>query len=328
VAKIIADAIGIPHDSISDPSNLVNAAIRKAKKDPALMKNKAILQNMLQIAKEVGIKYSDTAFDVNESTLNGGKVTHEVTVDHHGSNQQVPLYTKTYKVSAKSDEDASNQIKKLVGGRNHRVKSLQQKVAESEVIRKGADGRTMISAALLIGKAREFAKKDHDPKKHGNKLIVTPEHKAMARKHLMGESFEVNELNTNTLKTYSALAKKHAVKLAASGSKAKNPETANAKLNKAGKRLDGAAKADKKAFGNEWKKRIGMSEEVAFDTATNTKQERQTGEKPIILKDLLAKLRKAGPDNSDLNNDGIDDHVEMLQKRSAKKMQVAGVQDA
>lgn len=69
VAKIIADAVGIPHDAVSTPENLVSAAIRKAKKDPALMKNKDILTNMLQIAREVGIKYSDSTFEpkVNES---------------------------------------------------------------------------------------------------------------------------------------------------------------------------------------------------------------------------------------------------------------------
>ena len=64
IAKLIADAVGIPHDPLSTPENLVNAAIRKARKDPALMRNKAVLANMLEIAKSVGIKFNDTTFEV------------------------------------------------------------------------------------------------------------------------------------------------------------------------------------------------------------------------------------------------------------------------
>lgn len=66
IAKLIADAVGIPHDPLSTPENLVNAAIRKARKDPALMRNKAVLANMLEIAKSVGIKFSDSTFEVKE----------------------------------------------------------------------------------------------------------------------------------------------------------------------------------------------------------------------------------------------------------------------
>jgi uncharacterized protein YlxP (DUF503 family) len=57
----------VQHDSASTPENLVNQAIAKARKDPALMRNKAILQNMLQIAKEVGIKFNTSVFSVDES---------------------------------------------------------------------------------------------------------------------------------------------------------------------------------------------------------------------------------------------------------------------
>lgn len=71
IAKIIADAVGIPHDPASTPENLVNAAIKKAKKDPQLMRNKVVLTNMLQIAKSVGIRFSDTTFEpVQEAVLN------------------------------------------------------------------------------------------------------------------------------------------------------------------------------------------------------------------------------------------------------------------
>jgi hypothetical protein len=68
VAKIIADTVGVLHDVVSSPDNLVNAAIRKAQKNPALMKNKEVLQSMIKIARDVGIKVSPSAFDeVKES---------------------------------------------------------------------------------------------------------------------------------------------------------------------------------------------------------------------------------------------------------------------
>jgi len=46
---------------------------------------------------------------------------YHVTVDHHGANRDVPLYTRTYPVHAKSEHEAIGTIHKLVGGRNHRV---------------------------------------------------------------------------------------------------------------------------------------------------------------------------------------------------------------
>lgn len=69
IAKMIADACGVPHDVVSTPENLVAQSIRKAKKDPAMMRNKEVISNMLEIAKSVGIKFGDTTFEpkVNES---------------------------------------------------------------------------------------------------------------------------------------------------------------------------------------------------------------------------------------------------------------------
>lgn len=45
----------------------------------------------------------------------------KVTVDHHGSNQDVSLYTKTYPVHAPNEKEAISNIKSLVGGRNHKA---------------------------------------------------------------------------------------------------------------------------------------------------------------------------------------------------------------
>lgn len=63
VAKIIADAVGVSYDVVSAPDNLVNQAIKKALKDPMMMRNKEILHNMIKIAREVGIKVSPSVFD-------------------------------------------------------------------------------------------------------------------------------------------------------------------------------------------------------------------------------------------------------------------------
>jgi hypothetical protein len=62
IAKIIADACGVKHDVISSPENLVAKSIMAAKKNPALMRNKEILQNMLNVAREAGIKFNDATF--------------------------------------------------------------------------------------------------------------------------------------------------------------------------------------------------------------------------------------------------------------------------
>jgi tetratricopeptide (TPR) repeat protein len=56
-----------------------------------------------------------------ESDGRGNK--YHVTVDHHGANQDVPLYTKTYPVYGPDEQTAINTVKKLVGGRNHRIES-------------------------------------------------------------------------------------------------------------------------------------------------------------------------------------------------------------
>ena len=63
-----------------------------------------------------------------------GEKKYRVTVDHHGSNKDVPLYTKTYPVRAKSEHEAIGTIRKLVGGRNHRIEhNVDEGVAEEHV---------------------------------------------------------------------------------------------------------------------------------------------------------------------------------------------------
>jgi hypothetical protein len=63
VAMIIADACGLSHDGVTNAESLVNQAIRKAAKNPTMLKNKELVQNMLKIATDVGIKYNPSIFD-------------------------------------------------------------------------------------------------------------------------------------------------------------------------------------------------------------------------------------------------------------------------
>lgn len=314
VAKIIADAVGIPHDAISTPENLVNAAIVKAKKDPALMKNKAILQNMLQIAKEVGIKYSDKAFDVNEAEA--PLKHHSVMVSYHKKSDPHRRFEARFKTTHNSDkketekrahaafaekgrvvynmvhEDVS-ESDKSVENKEHEHWSPTGKVgthlqtgvkgkeyahykggkATGNIKWKYEDGKEVhesVEEAVekpnkdMTGTNCTKCKKDkyQERSQHDDmdgKVTCSCGHRVSRWKNYTekNESVELEELSVNTLKTYSQLAKKHATHLAAQGAKAKTPETAYKKMDKASDRLEGAAKADKKAFAADWKKRIG-----------------------------------------------------------------------
>lgn len=118
IAKLIADAVGIPHDPLSTPENLVNAAIRKARKDPALMRNKAVLANMLEIAKSVGIKFSDSTFEVKKEVDEGvnhsdlAKLAHDsyVQATRQGNGTMAAEYLKQH---VKHKEAAAKEKKNV-----------------------------------------------------------------------------------------------------------------------------------------------------------------------------------------------------------------------
>jgi len=61
-----------------------------------------------------------------DCALNGEKCNYEVTYDIYGSNRDTPLYTKTRKIKASSEKEAEAIMRKLVGGSNYRVKSLEE----------------------------------------------------------------------------------------------------------------------------------------------------------------------------------------------------------
>lgn len=66
IARMIADAVGVSHENMVSPEQLIMTAMRAAAKNPALVRNKDILQNMLDIAKSVGINVQKSVFDRKE----------------------------------------------------------------------------------------------------------------------------------------------------------------------------------------------------------------------------------------------------------------------
>lgn len=51
---------------------------------------------------------------------------YKVSYDFYGSNRDVPLYSKSHNVSAKSPDEAVSTLKKLVGGRNHKAEEIHE----------------------------------------------------------------------------------------------------------------------------------------------------------------------------------------------------------
>lgn len=251
VAKIIADAVGVPYDVVSSPDNLVNAAIRKAKKDPVLMKNKALLVNMLQIAKEVGIKFTDNSFEVSEATVDRSPMFKDAV------NKDKILSLKNLIAIAKEKGDKSKaqtlelELKKLqeetihVGYRNSKGDWIKTSTHNN------------YTDAKKASEELEKSGKKGVQHRYDNGNSIDPGMRKLAH-----ESVEpIEELSSNTLKTYSQLAKANANKLIGSATKTKSIDKAHAKLDKAGKRLDSAVKADKKVFKKEWERKVGITKE-------------------------------------------------------------------
>lgn len=81
--------------------------------------------------KKQGVSESADRKPTEKSDPRGIKF--KVTADQYGSNREVPLYTKTYTVYANSEKEAIDNVKSLVGGRNHRI---EQNVKEAKGLKK------------------------------------------------------------------------------------------------------------------------------------------------------------------------------------------------
>lgn len=59
-----------------------------------------------------------------QGVAEGSEQKFKVSYEIHGSNKEKPLYTNTRTVTARSEKEAIDTIRKLVGGRNHRVEKV------------------------------------------------------------------------------------------------------------------------------------------------------------------------------------------------------------
>lgn len=220
IAKIIADACGVPHDVVSTPENLVSQAIQKAKKDSTMMKNKTMLGNMLQIAKDVGIKFSDTTF-MNES---GPSATYQKTpLAQAGSNR----------TTHDSEHEFMKHAKELHG-------DITKKNHEHHIAFHNKSGGQ-------IGFATQ--------KSHSDKNLTYVLHSKP-----ITESAVLDELNRSTLASYSDKAKTSASDLMKQGSKSKSDKVSYKKFSQARDRFSNVAKADKKISDKDFNKKIGVDE--------------------------------------------------------------------
>jgi hypothetical protein len=179
IAKMIADAVGIPYDVVSSPDNLVNAAVRKAAKDPALLKNKAIIQNMLTIADSVGIKVMKSVFD---KEMSESRSHEEIAADEYHN------YAAAVK---KGDSFKAKTLKaKIDFHRKKMVKPVQESKPYPTVSTKG---KKLVSAGEVMAHAKKLA---------GEGKKATLSHMRQAREELMKEGFEVANLTLKDLKSF------------------------------------------------------------------------------------------------------------------------------
>lgn len=96
-----------------------------------------------------------------QGVAEGSEQKFKVSYEIHGSNKEKPLYTNTRTVTARSEKEAIDTIRKLVGGRNHRVEKV---VDEAGPFSYGAKKPRKGSVADLAAKKRK-------EQEHGKKAI-------------------------------------------------------------------------------------------------------------------------------------------------------------
>ena len=224
IAKLIADAVGIPHDPLSTPENLVNAAIRKAKKDPQLMRNKAVLANMLAIAHSVGIRFTDSTFEVpkevdeevlNEDPLNAWKnrmksvgAVHYVSGKHPSGSTASKLHAykivdgKKVKVGAFDQvgrrgikEDTLEENKTAAYSHHHAMYLKYLKSGNGAMAKHHADIRDSLKEDTLEELDIETVKR------YSEKVKTAPAKSIhQAFKHFQGKERAVDRIHTDELK--------------------------------------------------------------------------------------------------------------------------------
>ena len=88
-------------------------------------KTKVVARTIDNVDSKTGKFYGTRTIMTKESSTPKWKVTY----DYFGSNKDVPLYTKSVNVRAETADAAIAEIKKLVGGANHKAEAISETLA-------------------------------------------------------------------------------------------------------------------------------------------------------------------------------------------------------
>lgn len=115
--------------SVVEPTDAAPATASEAvqEEDPDEIEKKNRWDNALKAVDELGaaMKKSGSPTGSNYPAWNEKQKKFGVTYDIHGSNQDVPLYTRSVNVHADDENEAISTMKNLVGGRNHTAKLIE-----------------------------------------------------------------------------------------------------------------------------------------------------------------------------------------------------------
>jgi nicotinamide mononucleotide adenylyltransferase len=107
VARIIAASLGDEKaDEKSGPENMINAALRKVKNKPLTKEAWKILSNMLEVAKDAGIKYDETIIGSKVKSMAEAKIGH--TLAHPEKEYLRKMKIKHHLGEEEEDEDLTD----------------------------------------------------------------------------------------------------------------------------------------------------------------------------------------------------------------------------
>ena len=93
-------------------------------------KSKVVPRTVDMIDSKTGKFYGSKTIMTKESSEPKWKVTY----DYYGSNREVPLYTKTITIHAQTADEAIAEVKRLVGGRNHKAEQITESITTPSFI--------------------------------------------------------------------------------------------------------------------------------------------------------------------------------------------------
>ena len=269
VARIIATMLGVDNaETSSNPENLINLALRKVRTKALNPEALHILDKMLNLATEQGIKYDAT---LKPSKLKEGVIQVngtdklEPSTSDTGAKQDITkptgktkgfltFYNYNMKESHLTDEDDTEKLNTynpsevghtLVSGIAHHVRHMKVKY-QTEDVDQVAKERMKAQLALKHAKEKE----------------------TLAAKHTQ-EKENINELSTDLLARYKTASAASAKSADASGDYAKGD-----------KRFKGINKATTKQFDNDLKKHGQMKEELDEEHIVHVDDGSKYGEEP------------------------------------------------